>query len=157
MVYRPKPKPSCCHYHFSIQSRQVPCAEAAAPSRKATQTPPISHRFVSTIYIYCGSKNFKKDRKQESKFPSQGMLEMSHFLWWTDLREQQQSLAPPPKLLLGAEGMLHSRLCQGLCLLCWKKSWTWQSCRHFSAAFPPPNQYLKLQWEKMATFWYKII
>lgn len=55
--------PAVGHQHFSIHSRQVPCAKVAAPSRKATQTPPISHRFVSTKCIYCyGSKNLKRDK-----------------------------------------------------------------------------------------------
>lgn len=67
LVYSRKTKPSCCHHHFSIQSRQVPCAKVAAPFRKAAQTPPISHRFVSAKYIYyCRSKNWEKKKREKA-------------------------------------------------------------------------------------------
>lgn len=46
--------------------------------------------------------------------------------------------------------------CAGDCLLCWKETQARDSQRDLRAAFPSPNQYLKLQWEKMATSWYRV-
>ena len=145
--------------YVSIQSWHAPSTKQAAPSRKTAETPPIPHRFVSTKDIYCCGRKNKENRETVGDKVSIPRKTRSFSLpaGWAGLGDQPRRLPPPPRLLLGTKGTQHSRLRQVLCLLRWKETQARHRRRDLRAAFPPSNQYLKLQWKKTATCWYEII
>lgn len=110
----------------------APWAKTAAPSRIAAETPPTPHRFVPTkgTYYHC-RKNEENGEVAGDKVPIPGKT-----LGSCSSRGRQRS---------------------GLSLLRGEETRARHNRRDPRAAFPPPKQYFKLQPEKMATFWYKII